>query len=824
MQAVFILRRGVGTRTADNAETTTAPAPKTPQHNSWISIYGLASSTTPLRREQVPASADSLTEIDLGTDGVTAVELCSCAAGGQISAIKYTHPGSAATVDKCGVCGGDGSSCQYAPLDTVRMQTLLGTQPLVVRPVSIDDNDAYEVCYYHARQPGDGARFEGQAVQVAFEFHESCMTLGSTSGSCDSMMPRGADEWCGMFDDAPSGTTTNGWVYSALGNAKTPALDCTGDRLLTCPSGGDGSAGYRVCRNFTLAALLQCTQRDGSDALLMRAMNDHSVEYTGAIHATEVAPVDCGRPELCERVMHRAMRKLRVRTSAGTGRVVVDFDTENVQFEAQTRGVTCSSSDESVRVLFSTRIHVPRGKAMAWLSTPHADGDAVITALGVEDPVESERMRNPCLERAGDSCTQMWMARLARPSQQVRLVAAAHMGNELLSQTPFVGHLLANVPCGLLISDISGVRTNERRLADSAVLFFATPARTNALVVGMDKPVSDGRTIYGRIVAALPSSLAASDNPHQVQLDAFHVCYAHDNAAAFVPYDPAHPYATGCMSPGQWVVTTLYQRGDVTSDGERLDARFAPAGTDAIDFEFRAMAATTRAPIYVDARWHVQWERHARTEKFVSDRLSRHRADALAAGRKVDDFGEPLSGFHMLLTPEQMKQTRHMPKEHRDRARIMLTMQTAANGGVSADSLRAFYNGTGLAARSDAVTRQYGAYNDEVWSSAGHAYYEMTCTVASFQADATWGTPFTKSGCTECPECDDYTEYPCVWPCYGYCWPYMCDGDSCDDCWHYWWLWLIPFLFVLLLLAAWSLYEPRPPRRYPNAPITLATR
>ena len=805
-----------------------------PTHRSWVAVYSANNPDVPVRREQIPPSAASngVATVDMSADSIVALELCTCSGHGALLSLDYVDSGSAAIHDRCGVCGGDGSSCHYAPIDSVHIQTRLGTQPLTVRVVEQDDNNVYELCYYHARQPWDTRDFTNQAVRVGFEPHTPCSTMAA--GSCDSLVPFDASpaEWCSAFVAGPDETTAPQWRFDTLGNASLVELDCTGDSLFTCPL-GDGSAGYRVCRNISLADMLLCKLRDGhQDALSTQLMPDHSVQYAGSLHATELVPVECDNPALCERVMHRASRRVRVRSNSGTGRMIADFDADNVDFEAHVTGVTCGR-DDTIRVHFSTKVTAPWGRSV-WLDTPVVDdyaGDAmdsrdevVITAMGVEDPLESARARNPCTERASASvpvCTQHWTARLTDAHQQLRLVAAPHVDDHPLSQSPLVMTMTAAVPCESIDLSATGVRANEHSLADSAVVLYHDSARHRAYVTDAinqaTNSFSDGSTVYGRVMSAKPQLDGASE--HSIHLDSFHICYAYpgtEGQASYVPFDAHHPLATGCMSPGSWLVTALFERGEITSDGRRLNAGFDVVG-DTLDFQYTALASTTSSPIYVDARWHVEWAQAADARQFASDRLSQHRAAAVATGRAPEDFGEPLSGFHSVLTPVQMQKTHHLAPTQRSRVRSVMLIQTAVMTGLSADGLRAIYNGSAVG-QSVALTRQYGAYNDDAWYSGAHGYYQAQCAAKS-QADNTWATPLTKSACSACEHCDDDHdhdyEYPCVWPCYGSCWPYHCGGDSdCDNCWHYWWLWLIPLLVLLLAAAFIPFYNQRPPQRY----------
>ena len=808
---------------------------------SWVSVYSSANPTVPIRREQIPPATafNGVSTIDLSADAVSVLELCSCSGGGGLVAVDYTDTGSAATYDRCGVCGGDGSSCHYAPIDSVHIQTRLGTQPLTVRVVEQDDNNVYELCYYHSRQPWDTRDFTNQAVRVGFEPHQPCSTTAA-AGSCDSLVPFGAApaEWCSAFVAGPDETTAPHWRFDTLGNASLTELDCTGDSLFTCPL-GDGSAGYRVCRNISLADMLACKLRDGyQEALSTQMMPDHSVQYVGSLHATELVPVECDNPALCERVMHRASRRVRVRSNAATGRMTADFDSDNVDFEAHVTGVTCGR-DDVVRVHFSTKVTAPWGRSVH-LDTPvvedyagdemDARDEVVITAMGVEDALENARVRNPCTERASASvpvCTQHWTARLSGSHQELRLVAAPHVDDHALSQSPLVMTMVAAVPCDSIDLAVTGVRSNEHSLADSSVVLFHDPARRQAFITdsinSANNSFLDGSIVFGRVLSAKPELAGAAE--HTIRLDSFHICYAYpgtEGQASYVPFDAHHPLATGCMSPGSWLVSTLFEDNALTGDGRRLNAHFSVDGST-LDFQYTALASTTASPIYIDARWHVDWKQEADARQFASDRLSQHRAVAVSAGRAPEDFGEPLSGFHSLLTPVQMRKTHHLAPTQRRRVRSLMMIQTAVMTGLSADGLRSIYNGS-VVADSDALTRQYGAYNDDAWYSGGYGYYQTQCAAKS-QADNTWATPLTKSACSSCEHCDDHDDYefPCVWPCNGSCWPHYCGGDNdCDDCWHYWWLWLIPLGLLFLAAAFIPFYDQRPPRQY-SAVATTTT-
>ena len=807
---------------------------------SWLAIYA-PGSMTPLRREQVPAAAanNGVATVELGADNVARLELCTCSGDGGIVSADYLHAGSNAVYDRCGVCGGDGSSCHYAPLDSVHLSTQLGTEPLTVRPLRVDDDDAYEVCYYHARNQWDGPDYRGQAVRIGFEEHRECSTAhGGEAGSCDSLGTWSRDDdWCAHWMAGPVTTTGNQWQYEPLGTEAT-AAQCQGDALFSCPI-GDGAAGYRVCRNLTLGDMLSCRLRDGeSQALATHLLDNHHIAYTGAIYASELVPVECDNRALCERLMHQAVRRVRIETGA-TGTLRVDFDSDNVRLDSSVSGVTCSGDNE-VRVHFATTVRAPNARSVS-IGTPQPEdyaGDrvdrAVVTAAGVEDPVANARRANPCVGATTSGtdavCTQHWVVRLASPDQSVRLVAAVTVDDHAMTRAPVVLGMTAAVPCQSLRMMTTGVRNNEARLADGGLVLYRDAQHSRAYVsdlVGSSSGNSfrDGDTIYGRVHAAMPSLDGSGD--YTIVLDEFHVCYAYPDAqqhhAAFVPYDAQHPRATGCMSPGEWIVSTLWQRGGRTADGERLGAHFF-AGASAIDFEFEAAASTTAVPIYIDARWHFHWHEQASVTKFAADRLSQHRAAALAAGRSADDFGEPLSGMHAVLTPREMHETRRLPTTQRNRIRAAMLVRTTLQTGLSADGLRAIWNGTARV-HTDMVTRQYGAYDDDVWYAAGHGYYQTSCAHGQ-RADNQWATPLTKSACDECPECGDHDDdmwYPCVWPgCWGGCWPYWC-GDHDDDHHHhhYWWLVLIPLALLLLWAALLPWWTPRPPRQLTQT--TVAT-
>ena len=793
-------------------ETRSAPVSSGLQR-SWLAVYGAGNA--PMRREQVPPAAanNGVTTVELSADSVTALELCTCSGEGGIVSLDYLHTGSAAVYDRCGVCGGDGSSCHFAPVDSVRIQTRLATQPLSVRVVQNDDNDVYEICYYHARLPTDTIDYEGHVVRIGFEPHQSCSSV--RSGMCDSIPALAPSDWCRSYNGGPGDILTPAWNYEELGLPND--IDCSGDKLFTCPV-GDGSAGYRVCRNISLSDMLLCNLRDGvTRALGVQMMTDHSVQYTGTIHATELQAVDCTDPSRCERVLHRTNRRVRVRSSPGTGRMTADFDSDNIAFEATVNGVTCDPRGDTVRVHFATKVSAPWGRSV-YVEPPVANVDGVvITATGFSDPIESGRSANPCIERTAGTvpvCTQLWTAQLPATQIDVQLMAAAHVDDQLLAQTPLVMNLNAAVPCTSIDFALTGVRSNERRLADSGLILYYDAARLDAYIPDLAS-FPDGATVYGRIMSAVPPTFASS-NTFTMVLDEFHICYPFEGASSYIPYDVQHPLATGCMSPGDWMVTTLYRRGVITSDGERIRAVFPPATDLTLDFQFVAFAATTNAPVYIDARWHVDWAGTANARRFASDRLSRHRSAAISAGRPVHDFGEPLSGYHSILTPEQMEQTRRLPELQKDRVRTMMTIHTAVQTGLSADGLRSIYNGSVGVVRSDAVTRQYGAYNDDVWYSSGYGYYSSNC-IEEHAADNDWAVPLTKSACKHCKDCDDLKSnhsMPCVWPCDGECWPFVCDDDDDDDTEHLWWLWLLPFAVGALLLCWWPWYEPRPPRRY----------
>lgn len=584
------------------------------------------------------------------------------------------------------------------------------------------------------------------------------------------------------------------------------SVDCAGDSLFTCPV-GDGSAGYRVCRRISLSDLLRCNLRDGTThALSTELMADHSVQYTGAVYATELEAVDCAHPGRCERVIHRASRRVRVKSNPSTGLMMADFDSDNVMFDAAVSGVTCNPREDSVRVHFSTTISAPWGRSV-YVDTPvatNADG-VVITASGLADPIDSARVQNPCTERTAGSvpiCTQLWTAVLPSTQMTVQLMATAHVDGELLGQTPLVMNLLAAVPCNSIDLSLTGVRSNERRLADSGLVLYRDAGRTDAYVPDVSTFV-DGATVYGRVISAMPSAFAAAAE-FTLRLDEVHICYPFNGVASYVPYDVHHPLATGCKSPGDWMVTTLYERGGVTSDGERVLASFpAPDGLT-LDFQFVVRTATTNAPIYIDVRWHVHWTSGVDARKFASDRLSQHRSAAISAGRVPDDFGEELSGFHSVLTPAQMEQTRRLPSTQRDRLRTLMALHTAAASGLSGDGLVGLYNGSQGRVRSDAVTRQYGAYNDDVWHSSGYGYYQASCPKGN-DADNAWAIPLTTSGCKHCTDCAKNRPPPCVWPCDGACWPYHCENDRHDDHRHQRWLWAVPLALALLILFAFLL-------------------
>ncbi len=782
---------------------------------SWLSVFA-DNAKMPVRRAPIPASAanNGAVTMEVDSDSVTAIELCMCAGDGALVRFDYVNPGSTAIYDQCGVCGGDGSSCRYASIDSVRVHTRIGTSPLAIRVHDEDDNDAYEICYYHARQHSDQPEFSGHAVRISFEPHEPCsLTRNGSCDSLDSWAVGGPRQWCDNFIQGPSETTTNGWQFQALGS--TDPLSCMGDALFTCPE-GDGSAGYRVCRNFTLSQMLRCQLRDGATSALRTAMTpDHRIEYSGQLFATEVEPVECDDPHLCERVIHQATRRMLVKTST-YGAMQADFDSLNMVLDARVTGVTCSGDDE-VRVHFSTTTTAPWARSV-YLDTPLVvdSQTAVITAAGVEDPVQDARQTNPCMETsvASARCTQMWTARLSHSHATLRMAAAAHTDESSTAHGPVVLQLDAAVPCDSLETEKTGVRRNERRLADGSMVLYHDKKRTKAyvsdLVHSSGNTFTDGSRLYGTVQATLPSDETFSGS-HKLVLDAMHVCYPYDGTAAFIPYDVKHPLATGCMSPGQWVVSTYYRRGSKTSDGNAVGLQFAVHG-DQFEFEFSAHTVTTSAPLYIDARWHIEWSTSPSAEEFVRSRLSQHRALALAAGRDPEDWDEKTSVYHKVLTPGEMESTRKLPKAHRAHMRNGLMLRATLNTGLTLTELnKATYNRSVLIDDLPRDTsRRYGAYNDDVWYSGGYGYFQTECESGEMFVDQAMDP--THSSCKPCPhgQCKDGNHsdfhFPCTWPCFSSCWPHFdCDDDDHHN--HFWWLWLIPLALFLLFWLFWWLWD-----------------
>jgi len=808
---------------------------------SWIALYTSgADLTTPVRRESVPPSAanNGVAEVDLLADAVGALEVCMCDGAGAVVALDYLYPGSAAVHDRCGVCGGDGTSCQYAPTTTARIQTRLGVQPITIRAHPEDDNDEYEMCYFHARTSTDTPLYSDHLVRVAFERHTPCSL--TVNGTCDSIAGTlDPVAWCTQFDGTHY---ANGWRRELLGD-RAP---CYGDALFSCPV-GDGSAGYRVCRNFTLAQLVECRTRGGDTAMTTTITPDHRVRYSGTLHVSELVPTDCGNPRLCERVLHQASYHFAVLSTAG-GALSVDVDSDNLRVSAEVTGVTCgASASDGVRVHFTTRVALAALSSASnslYLDTPmeldYTTPPSSTVVAGRRALIVPARMEeadgNPCVEHTTATvvCTQLWVAQLPHAEASLTIATVAHTDAVATPIGPLVMRIDASVPCESVTASATGVRRNEAHLVDSTLVLYRDAERTHAYIPDVfNDPLNsalDGSTLYGRIETAFPADPSLGGE-HIIVLDEFSVCYPRPGKATrnavFVPYDVIRATTTGCQSPGDWLVSRYSVHDRITPHGKLVAFKSTVTG-DTIDFEFTAQAVTSRSSLYIDARWHVEWRAEATAEQFAASRVSHHRAHALANGRRAHDWQERSSVFHMILQPHEMEATRSLPSHQRTIIRRQMVEHTLEHTGLSKQALMDLMLWRVTPHNFTDVTRRYGAYNDATWYSGAHSYYQTQC--AQGFAPAEQYMPPVYGTCTPCSgsQCDVDLQHsvPCTWGCYNYCWEYGCDYDNSDA-----WVWLIvfiPFLFVVFFFVIWALTpdcwgESPPYHRHAGASSTTTT-
>jgi hypothetical protein len=656
----------------------------------------------------LPTSLDNNGAVTLtfGPDGlsnVARIELCLCGSGGAITALEYNYPGSGAVLDGCGVCGGNGSTCTSCPTNSIEVDVSGGDNPITIEEID-DYADHYRVCYYHTRTDTDASDYAGGATLVSFEPYEQC-SLRDT-GSCDSRNSAANSDYCDLFEGPESQLNTPEWTLELLGSEQEP---CEDTPLTECAE-GTGTAGYRLCGEFSLSDLIRCKLADDESAALEHTNGaNHRVDYTGTVYASELSPHDCDDEDACEEVISTTQRGFTLHVSLG-GATSVDYSTSALHFDAAVHGITCvsdyddSTAGRDLRVLFFTEVdHVDASEAgdlTTLLTTPIVLTSSIdtldtsqfsIVPLGqshTETPANTEATPyTECLldSEADTRCRQAWVLN-THSAELMEFVGTLEIGFSVDvndDHRSFVRVVLSfNVNC---INDYNGNDYDDGSVSEqppSALTLYHDEALSEPYA-GVNAPQSflDCATVYAQLDVQSPDN----DTFSVLVVDSVQVCYSRTDTP-LLPLDEHYTNVTGCNTQNADVEQVLlYADGTVSVVGEH--ANFTWLQPFSV-FSFVAHSVSYH-PVMLQVEWHLTSEELAASSLELKSDARTHAAHIapaqLEAHLRNGPLREPLSGYHYILSPQQMAVTAAIRSHsRRNRVRYALAIETAQHMNLAA--------------------------------------------------------------------------------------------------------------------------------------------
>ncbi len=767
--------------------------------------------------DDVPLQAgnNGVATMDLGnTPGVSQVKVCMCDGAGALTQLSYSYPGSGKKLDSCGECGGSNTRCKQLHESTVQLKHSTSSNPITVEQIGTGHSAMYKLCYLHESTPSDKPGFEQVAVRVGFESRKLC-TMRS-AGTCDSSLnvpaEAGGAYYCDMFSGPRSQINSRLWTYE------------------------DVARGYRMCTTMSLAELTQCKDSNGATVLHTEDATDSGIVYHGALYATELSPVNCFDELACERVLHSTMQRFSIYTSINGRGASVRFSSGDVDFSSRVSSISCVHASGDLRVILQTRATDESGRLMRLEQAEVLDSHIRNAPDTLEFSVQSLQGHD-C--DSANGCEQVWsIGTLGAGMQEfvgeLRLGFSAHNRDDDASMVSVVYvMLIMNSQCG----SVPGGNEEEEEERASVVakgiavghieLFkdrqFLQPYAGNGPSV---QSFVDGESIYARLAVDTIEEVLNHAHAPDLRVDSVYLCYS-PTRSIYHHFDVEQPYSTGCLSPGQWITTELVDSGRITHDGKMLSYEEFSYDENTLHtgFVFRGHASTD-APVYVDARWHLHWgateQRHVSAEALATVRIAEHRRNARMQGKINDmNWGETATSFHLVLGPSLMHQTSKLHRTHaREKARLTAARGVAISVGMSMQELQRALSGhlnleTAMSGVDDALIRTrsgevYPAFNDESWNDGAESNFYSSCPqthyISANSLTLTEGTCRRCSHPGRCPSPPGLFHPACIDNSCNKDWddcPWEgCHNNFCNDCdddFDDWWWWPVIVFWVFVL-------------------------
>jgi fibro-slime domain-containing protein len=294
-------------------------------------------------------------------------------------------PNSGVQYDRCGVCGGNGTTCEPVPCPHVNI-TIESHSGCIIRSV-----DALalttEFCYQVSAPSEDNAL---TAVIVDFQRYEQC-TLRQP-GTCASIPVDTESAWCDLFN-VDRLEPTGKWQLSRI-------MDDDNDQVL-----------LQYCANFSLVELQDCQSSSVNGAPLIVREDDPDTlgeyTYSGTMFTTVTVPVNCDDELACDLPALEECCRFEISLNAD-GTTSSEFVHEEMDLQAKLLHVRHIGFDVIITIqtcVFHLEQHPPLDLLTTYL------GDGEISHVGETGYPLDVSSVTQCIEPVatlGGRCCQVW--------------------------------------------------------------------------------------------------------------------------------------------------------------------------------------------------------------------------------------------------------------------------------------------------------------------------------------------------------------------------------------------------------------------------------